>query len=91
MAYIADGMGAFSYHAVRFEQAVVFAQGDHITAIASATIALRFLLIAAQPIGESVVQHGPFVMNSHEEIRQAYEDFRSGKLQNPDDNVWVID
>ncbi len=90
MAYIADGDGVFSGQAVRAEQAIVFAQGDHVAVVASATHALRFLLIAGQPIGESVVQHGPFVMNSHEEIQQAYEDFRSGKLQNPDDNVWDI-
>lgn len=51
--------------------------------------ALRFLLIAGQPIGEPIVQHGPFVMNTQEEIMQAFADYRSGKLQNPDDNVWA--
>jgi quercetin 2,3-dioxygenase len=46
--------------------------------------AVRFLLVAGKPIGE----HGPFVMITHEEIRQAFDDYASGRLQNPDDNVW---
>lgn len=49
---------------------------------------LRFLLIAGIPIGEPIVQHGPFVMNTKEEIMQAFADYRSGMLQNPDDNIW---
>ena len=49
---------------------------------------LSFLLIAGQPIGEPIVQHGPFVMNTQPEIYQAFSDFQSGKLQNPDDKVW---
>jgi len=40
----------------------------------------RCLLIAAQPIGEPVVQYGPFVMNSMEEIEQALADYRAGTL-----------
>ncbi len=34
----------------------------------------------AQPFHESVVAHGPFVMNTHEEIAQAYDDYRRGKF-----------
>lgn len=37
---------------------------------------VEFLLLQAKPIGEPVVQYGPFVMNSMEEIRQTYEDYR---------------
>ena len=40
----------------------------------------RAILIAGQPLGEPIVQHGPFVMNTNQEIYQAVEDFRSGKL-----------
>ncbi|CAF1213840.1 unnamed protein product [Adineta steineri] len=36
----------------------------------------RFVLIAGQPLNEPVVQHGPFVMNTQEEIRQTMKDFQ---------------
>jgi redox-sensitive bicupin YhaK (pirin superfamily) len=41
---------------------------------------VQFLLLAAKPIGEPVVQYGPFVMNTREEIEQALADYRDGKL-----------
>ncbi len=40
----------------------------------------RVLLLAGRPIGEPIVQYGPFVMNSREEIEQALRDFRDGVL-----------
>ncbi len=40
----------------------------------------RLLLLAARPIGEPVVQHGPFVMNTREEILTALKDFQSGRF-----------
>ena len=36
--------------------------------------------MAARPLGEPVVQYGPFVMNSHEEIEQAIDDYRNNRL-----------
>jgi redox-sensitive bicupin YhaK (pirin superfamily) len=38
------------------------------------------LLLAGKPLGEPVVQHGPFVMNTREEIEQALADYRDGVL-----------
>jgi len=40
----------------------------------------RFLLLAAQPLNEPVVQYGPFVMNTREEIEQAIRDYQLGRL-----------
>lgn len=40
----------------------------------------RFLLLAARPLNEPIVQYGPFVMNTREEIEQAIRDYQSGAL-----------
>jgi redox-sensitive bicupin YhaK (pirin superfamily) len=40
----------------------------------------KALLIAGRPLNEPIVQYGPFVMNSNEQISQAVEDFRAGRL-----------
>lgn len=40
----------------------------------------RALLIAGRPLNEPIAQHGPFVMNSREQLYQAVEDFNAGRL-----------
>ncbi|MDE2121009.1 MAG: pirin family protein [Betaproteobacteria bacterium] len=40
----------------------------------------RALLIAGRPLGEPIVQYGPFVMNSQQEIFEAVRDFREGRI-----------
>ncbi len=40
----------------------------------------RALLIAGAPLGEPIAQHGPFVMNTREELFQAVQDFQAGRL-----------
>ena len=43
----------------------------------------RLILLAARPIGEPVVQYGPFVMNTQDEIRRAIADYQSGRFGEP--------
>ena len=38
----------------------------------------RLLLVAGKPFGEPIARHGPFVMNTPEEIDQAYQDYSNG-------------
>jgi redox-sensitive bicupin YhaK (pirin superfamily) len=40
----------------------------------------RALLIAGAPLGEPIAQHGPFVMNTRDELYQAVQDFQAGRL-----------
>ena len=40
----------------------------------------RFLFVAGKPLNEPVARGGPFVMNTREEVMQAFEDFQSGKF-----------
>ena len=40
----------------------------------------EFLLLQGRPINETVVQHGPFVMNTHGEIQEAIRDFRETRF-----------
>ncbi|HPP83823.1 MAG TPA: pirin family protein [Rubrivivax sp.] len=48
--------------------------------VAAGAEGARALLIAGRPLGEPIAQHGPFVMNTRDEILQAVEDYRSGRL-----------
>ncbi len=54
-------------------------QGDTLT-ISAGKAAARALVVAGKPLGEPVVQYGPFVMNTPEELEQAIADFQSGKF-----------
>jgi quercetin 2,3-dioxygenase len=58
-------------------------QGDRI--LVEAATQAQLLVLAGEPIGEPVVQYGPFVMNSRREIEQAIDDFNGGKFGHLED------
>jgi redox-sensitive bicupin YhaK (pirin superfamily) len=64
---------------VRAGQLAVLARGGSIAATCDASSG-RMLVLAGRPIGEPVARGGPFVMNTDAEIRQAWEDYRAGRL-----------
>jgi redox-sensitive bicupin YhaK (pirin superfamily) len=85
--YVYEGAGKIGGAKARPEQNLVMGAGDKVVAEGGSG-GIKFLLVAGQPIGEPIVQYGPFVMNTQAEIQQAFMDFQTGKLQNPEDDVW---
>jgi redox-sensitive bicupin YhaK (pirin superfamily) len=84
-----DGYNAFVYPyegevaiggkaLLRQRAGVLSTEGD--VEVAAGKEPARFLLLAGRPIGEPIVQYGPFVMNSVEEIEQAIRDYQNGVL-----------
>ena len=67
---------------VKAKNLAVLSKGDIVT-VSSNINGARFLLIAGKPLNEPVARMGPFVMNTQTEIRQAVEDFHSGKFGQP--------
>jgi redox-sensitive bicupin YhaK (pirin superfamily) len=57
----------------------VLSNGDELE-ISSGPDGARFILVAGKPIGEPIVQYGPFVMNNRAEIEQAMRDYHSKQL-----------
>lgn len=61
---------------------VTFGTGDEV-AVTAGPDGVRFLLIAGAPLQEPVAWHGPIVMNTQEELRQAMRDLRNGTFIQP--------
>jgi quercetin 2,3-dioxygenase len=57
----------------------VLSDGDSVR-VEAGPEGVQLLLLAAKPLREPVVQYGPFVMNTREEIEQALADYRDGRL-----------
>jgi redox-sensitive bicupin YhaK (pirin superfamily) len=77
--YVFDGAGMFGASAqpATRQQLAVLSDGEVVT-VKTADKPVRFLLLAGKPLNEPVARYGPFVMNTREEIVQAFEDFRRG-------------
>ena len=80
-AYVWRGAGYLGEDATpaKFGQVGLLDDGD-VFKLEAREEALHVLLIAGQPINEPIARYGPFVMNTWEEIEQAFSDYRSGKL-----------
>lgn len=80
--YVFEGSQRAGERDVPTHSAAILGDGDRLQAIAGSDGA-RFLLLAGKPLREPVVQYGPFVMNTREEIEQALADYRDGTLATP--------
>ena len=59
-----------------------FDSGDSIS-LHTGESGVRFLLVSGKPIQEPVAWHGPIVMNTREELAQAFSDLRNGTFIKP--------
>ena len=70
---------------MRIGQLAVYGPGDVVTAAADSTQESRspqldILLLGGLPIREPIAAYGPFVMNTRQELIQAFEDYQAGRL-----------
>lgn len=59
------------------ETLILYGDGNHVS-ISAKDEPLRFLLVSGKPIGEPVAWYGPIVMNTREELKVAFDEYRSG-------------
>jgi quercetin 2,3-dioxygenase len=62
--------------AIERHAAIELRAGHAVELVNGAASAAEFLLLQGRPIGEPVAQHGPFVMNTRQELQQAYNDYQ---------------
>jgi hypothetical protein len=87
LVYALSGKGTVGTGGAVIEagQLAVHGSGDSVTVRADGVqdgrvAALDVFILGGQPIREPVVAHGPFVMNTREEVMQAFEDYQAGRL-----------
>jgi quercetin 2,3-dioxygenase len=84
-AYVIGGAGTFDQKSDTKEKnraMLLFSDGDEVH-IRSSGEGLRFLFIAGKPIQEPVAWEGPIVMNSQDELREAFREYREGTFIRP--------
>jgi redox-sensitive bicupin YhaK (pirin superfamily) len=79
LVHVFDGELSANSHAAESGQMMVFSRKAGSITITTSTSA-QALLLGGEPLGEPVVRYGPFVMNTREEIVQAFQDYEAGRL-----------
>ncbi|MDV7339879.1 pirin family protein [Terasakiella sp. A23] len=77
--YIFEGKLHLDGETVETNRLVILEDGD-VLSLQTGNQNGRFILLAADPINEPVARYGPFVMNTQQELQQAFDDFRAGKF-----------
>jgi len=77
--YAYEGNALIGGQPLQNRHAGILSDGHHVD-VEGGPAGARMIIVAGKPLGEPVVQYGPFVMNTQEEIEQAIADYREGKL-----------
>ncbi|HEX6835745.1 MAG TPA: pirin family protein [Polyangia bacterium] len=77
-AYVVEGAIESGGRRVEQGQMAIFGPGDAVELAADE--ATEVLLVGGKPLGEPVARYGPFVMNSRQELQEAFADFRAGRM-----------
>jgi redox-sensitive bicupin YhaK (pirin superfamily) len=80
LLYVYEGHLAMDGHADRIDAGQLVRLSEEGELALSSRDGCRVLLIAGKPLNEPIVQYGPFVMNTREEIEQAMRDFHANRL-----------
>ncbi len=84
MAYVIAGSGRFAPDATKDcgnTSLIMFSDGEAVK-IASGQQGLRFLFMSGKPLHEPIAWQGPIVMNTDEELAQAFQEYRNGTFLN---------
>jgi len=79
-SYEVQGVNYFDIQREPFldnETLILFDEGDQVR-VSTGDEPVRFLLVSGKPLGEPVAWYGPIVMNTQEELRIAFEEYRNG-------------
>lgn len=85
--YMFEGDGQLQGVYVPMNTLVTLGEEDRTPVFIAGEQGARFVVVSGKPINESIVQYGPFVMNSREEIDQAMRDFQSNNFVS--DRAWI--
>jgi len=77
--FLIEGGASIGEQVLEPEQLAILTDGEAVSMTAGDRGA-RFLLVAGRPLREPVARGGPFVMNTRDEIQQAFDDYNNGTL-----------
>jgi len=85
--YVFEGSGQFNGQDVPLHSLVTAGTGDDTFNFTAGKEGARFIVVSGKPLHEPIMQHGPFVMNTREQIDQALKDFQSSQFVR--DRAWI--